>query len=97
MRDLTFDCPVHVHCFSITFDMFSFLEFRNLKSTSHGKRQKGNDKCKRCAAHKSNTALNDISTKLWEHGRYAMLSFLSSLPILVLRLFDIEANRSPNV
>ena len=38
------------------FDVFYLLEFRKGKSRSHGKRQKGNDKCKRCAAQKSNTS-----------------------------------------
>ena len=72
--------------------MFSLLELRKRKPRSHGKRQKGNDKRKRCAAQKSNTSLNNLSTKLREHGRQAMLSFLSSLPIPVLRILDIEAN-----
>ena len=65
--------------YSIIAIVFSFLEFRKLKSRSHGKRLKGNDKRKRCAAQKSNTSLNDISTKLRERGRHAMLSFLNSL------------------
>ena len=60
---------------------------------SHGKRQKGNDKRKRCAAKKSNISLNNLATKIREHGRHAMLSFLSSLPIPVSRILDIEANR----
>ena len=45
------------------FDVFSLLEFRKRKTRSHGKRQKGNNKRKRCAAQKSNTSLNDLSTK----------------------------------
>ena len=48
---------------------------------------------KRCAAQKSNTSLNDLSTKLREHGRQPMLSVLSSLPIPVLRILDIESIR----
>ena len=75
------------------FDVFSLLECRKRKSKSHAKRQKGNDKRKRCAAQKSNTSLNDLSTKLREHGRIAMLLFLSSIPFPVLRILDIEANR----
>ena len=75
------------------FDVFSLLEIRKLKPRSHGKRQKGNDKHKRWAAQKSNTSLNNLSTKLREHSRHAMLSCLSSLPIPVLRILDIEANR----
>ena len=42
--------------------------------------QKGNDKRKRCAAQKSGTSLYNLSSKLREHGRHAMLSFLSSPP-----------------
>ena len=71
----------------------SLLEIRKRKRRSHGKRQKGNDKRKRCAAQKSGTSLNNLSSKLREHGQHAMLSFLSSLPIPVLRILDIEANR----
>ena len=75
------------------FDLFSLLEFRTRKSSSHGKRAKGSEKRKRCAAKKSNTSLNDLSTKLREHGRHAMLSFLCSLPIPVLCILALEANR----
>ena len=56
------------------------------------KGKKGNDKRKRCAAQKS-PSLYNLSSKLREHGRHAMLSFISSLPIPVLRVLDIEANR----
>ena len=62
-------------------------------SRSHGIRKKGNDKRKKCTALKSNTSLNDLSTQLREGGRHAMLSFLSSLPVAVLRILDTEANR----
>ena len=65
------------------YDVFSLLEFRKRKSRSNDKRQKGNDKRKRCAAQKSNTSHNDLSTKLREHGRHTMLSFLRSLPFPV--------------
>ena len=75
------------------FDVFSLLEIRKRKRRSHGKRQKGNDKRKRCAAQKSGTSLYNLSSKLREHGRHAMLSFLSFLPIPVLRILGIEANR----
>ena len=63
---------------------------------THGKRQKRNDISKRCTAQKSNASLNDLSTKLREHGRHAMLSLLSSLPIPLLLILDIEANRFYN-
>ena len=56
------------------------------------KRQKGTVKCKRCAAQKSGTSLNNLSSKLREYGRHAVLSF----PIPVLRISDIEANRFYN-
>ena len=42
---------------------------------------------------KKNTSLNDLSTKLRDHGRHAMPSFLSPLPIPNSRILDIEANR----
>ena len=75
------------------FDVISLFEIRKRKRRSHGKRQKGNDKRKRCAEQKSCTSLNNLSSKLREHGRHAMFSFLSSLPIPVLGILDIEANR----
>ena len=78
------------------FDVFSLLEIQKHKSRSLGKRQKGNVKRKRCTAQKSSTPLNDLSTKLRDQGRHAMLSFLSSLPIPVFRILDIEANRFYN-
>ena len=65
--------------------------FKNFENVNADLMVKG--KCKRCAAQKSNTSHNDLSSKLREHGRHAMLSFLSSLPIPVLRIFDIDANR----
>ena len=55
------------------FDVFSLLEIQKRKRRSHGKRQKGNDKRKRCAAQKSGTSLYNLSSKLREHGRHAML------------------------
>ena len=44
-------------------------------------------------AQKSGTSLYNLSSKLREHGQHVMLSFLSSLPIPVLRVLGIEANR----
>ena len=75
------------------FELFSLLEIRKRKRRSHGKRQKGNDKRKIYAAQKSGTSLNNLSTLLRKHGRHTMLSFLSSLPIPVLHILDIAANR----
>ena len=51
------------------------------------------DKRKRCAAQNSGTSLYNLSSKVREHGRHAMLSFLSSLPIPVLCILDVEANK----
>ena len=45
------------------FDVFSLLEIRKRKRRSHGKRQKGNDKRKRCAAQKSGISLYNLSSK----------------------------------
>ena len=72
---------------------FFLLEIQKRKRRSHGKRQKGNDKRKRCAAQKSGISLNNLSSKLREHVRHAMLSFHSPLPIPVKRILDIEVNR----
>ena len=78
---------------SIRRGTFEHLEIRTHKRRSHGKRQKGNDKRKRYAAQKPAISLYNLSSKLREHGRHAMLSFLSNLPIPVLCVLDIEANR----
>ena len=75
------------------FDVLTLIESRKRKSRSHGIREKGNDKRKRCAAMKLNTNLNDLAVKLRIHGRHPMLSYLSSLPIAILRSLDTEANR----
>ena len=42
----------------------------------------------------ANCTLRDLATKLDVHGRHCMLSYLSSLPISVLRSLDTEANKS---
>ena len=42
---------------------------------------------------KLNISLNDLAVKLRIHDRQPMLSYLSSLPIAVLRSLDTEANR----
>ena len=40
-----------------------------------------------------NTSLNDLSLALTNHGRHGLFSFLSSLPISVLRNLELEANK----
>ena len=72
---------------------YSLLEIRKRKSRSHGIRKKGNGKRKKRAVKRSNTSLKDLSKVLEDHGRHSMLSFLSSLPISVLRMLDTEANK----
>ena len=59
---------------------FSVLECKKRKSRSHGKRKNGNIKHKICTA-------------LTNHVRHGLFSFLSSLPISVLRNLEIEANK----
>ena len=63
------------------------------KSRSHGIRKTGNCKRKKRAVKRSNTSLKDLSKVLEDPGRHSMLSFLSSLPISVLRILDTEANK----
>ena len=75
------------------FDVFSLLGIQKRNLRSYGKRQKGYDKRKRCATQKSGSSLNNLPSKLRNLGRHAMLSFLSSLPIMVLRILDTEAKR----
>ena len=75
------------------FDAFSLLEIRKRKSRSHGIRKRGNCKRKKRAVKRSNISLKDLSKVLEDHGRHSMLSFLSSLPISVLRILDTEANK----
>ena len=75
------------------FDVFSLLEIRKHKSRSNGISKKGYGKRKKRAVKRSNTSLKDLSKVLEDHGRHSMLSFLSSLPISVLRILDTEANK----
>ena len=75
------------------FDVLTLSESHKRKSRSHGIRKKDNDKRKRCAAMKLNTSLNDLAVKLRIHDRHSMLSYLSFLPIAVLRSLNTEANR----
>ena len=53
-----------------------------------------NDKIKRkiCTEKRINTSLKDLSVVLFCHGQHGLLSFLSSLPISVLRNLELEAN-----
>ena len=78
------------------FDVFSVLECKKRKSRSHGKRKNGNIKRKICTEKRLNTSLKDPSMALTNHGRHGLFSFLSSLPISVLRNLELEANKLYN-
>ena len=71
----------------------SLLECKKRKVRSHGKRKHGNCKRKMCAENRINTSLKDLSVVLNNHGPNGLLSFLSSLPISVLRNLELEANK----
>ena len=75
------------------FDVFSLLEFRKRTARSHGIKKNGNCKRKSRVQKLANCTLRDLATKLDDHGRHCMLSYLSSLPISVLRSLDTEANK----
>ena len=75
------------------FDVFSLLEFRKRKARSPGIKKNGNCKRKSRVQKLANCTLRDLATKLDVHGRHCMLSYLSSLPISVLRSLDTEANK----
>ena len=77
----------------LIFDVFSLLEIRKRKSRSHGIKKTRNSKRNKRAVKRSNTSLKDLSKVIEEYGRYSMLSFLSSLPISVLRILETEANK----
>ena len=72
---------------------FSVLECKKRKRRSHGKRKNGNIKRKICTEKRLNTSLKDLSLALTNHGRHGLFSFLSSLPISVLRNLELEANK----
>ena len=72
---------------------FSLLECKTRKSRSHGKRKNGNIKLKMCTEKHIDTSLKYLSIALNSHGWHGLLSFLSSLPISVLRNLELEANK----
>ena len=60
----------------------------------------GNIKRKICIEKRLNTSLKDLSLALTNHGRHGLFSFLSSLPISVLRKltnFTIEQTNYMNM
>ena len=72
---------------------FLSWKFENVNLDRMVKGKKGNGKRKQRTVKRSNTSLKDLSKVLEDHGRHSMLSFLSSLPISVLRILDTEANK----
>ena len=70
---------------------FSVLECKKRKSRSHGKL--GNIKRKIWTEKRLNTSLKDLSLALTNHDWHGLFSFLSSLPISVLRNLELEANK----
>ena len=72
---------------------FSVLECKKRKSRSHGKRKNGNIKRKICTEKRLNTSLKDLSIALYNHGQHGLFSFLSSLPISVLRNLELGTNK----
>ena len=46
-----------------------------------------------CTEKRLNTFLKELSFALTNHGRHGLFSFLSSLPISVLRNLELEANK----
>ena len=75
------------------FDVFSLLKFRKRTARSHGIKKNGNCKCKSRVQKLANCTLRDLARILDVHGRHSMLSYLSSLPISVLRSLDTKANK----
>ena len=69
------------------------MECKKRNSKSHGKRKNGNIKLKLCREKSINTSLKDSAIVLNNHGRHKLLSFLSSLPISVLRNLELEAKK----
>ena len=69
------------------------LEFRKRTARSHGIKKNGNCKRKSRVQKLANCTLRDLATKFDVHDRHCMLSYLSLLPISVLRSLDTEANK----
>ena len=86
-----------IYTMKVTFlkcQILMFWLFWNFKkSRSHGNRKNGNIKCKIPTEKRLNTSLKDLSIALNDHGWNGLLSFLSSLPISVLRNLEYEANK----
>ena len=76
------------------FDGFFLLwNVKNVKVDLMVNVENGNIKRKICTEKRLNTSLQDISSASTNHGRHGLFSFLSSLPISVLRNLELEANK----
>ena len=76
----------------IFFDVFfSLLDFRKRTARSHGIKKNENCKRKSRVQKSADCILRELTTKVDVHGRHCMFSYLSSLPISVLRSLDTEA------
>ena len=78
----------------LIFYVFSLLECKKRKSRYQCKRINGNIKQKISTEKHINISIKDLSLALNIHGRHGLLSFLSSLPISVLRNLELEANKT---
>ena len=72
---------------------FLFWNVKDVKVDIMVSVKNGNIKCKTCAEKRINNYLKDLSIALNIHGRHGLLSFLSSLPISVLRNLELAANK----
>ena len=77
-------------------DYFLFWNVKNVKVDLMVNVINGNIKRKICTEKRLTTSLKDLSLALTKYGRHGLFSFLSSLPILVLRNLELEANKLYN-
>ena len=75
------------------FDVCSLMEFRSIYPGFMVKGKKKITNVKDVLQKNTENSLTELSTKLREHSRHALLLFLCSLPIPVLCILDIEAYR----
>ena len=71
---------------------FSVLECKNVKVDLMVNVKMATSSAKFVLKKRLNTSLKDLSLALSNHGWHGLFSFLSSLPISVLRNFELEAN-----
>ena len=76
------------------FDVFSlFWNVKNVKVDLMVNLKNGNIKRKICTEKRLNTSLKDLYIALNNHDWHGLFSFLTSLPISVLRNLELEANK----